>query len=70
MVAAGHDEDPCKARKGSPLERVLSFARAMLDVVKNITAPNGERLRTRIVSGSSLGLGWFKSPRDGRQRGL
>ena len=30
--------------------RVLGFARAMLDVVRNITAPNGERLRIRIVS--------------------
>ncbi len=48
MVAAGHDEDDEKERKGTPLVRVLGFARAMLDVVRNITAPNGERLRIRI----------------------
>lgn len=48
MVAAGHDEDDDKARKGSPIDRVLGMARAMLDVVHNITAPNGERLRIRI----------------------
>eukprot|EP00198_Chlamydomonas_reinhardtii_P009452 XP_001698789.1 chlamyopsin-6 [Chlamydomonas reinhardtii] len=48
MVAAGHDEDEDKEAKGSPLMRVLGFARAMLDVVRNITAPNGERLRIRI----------------------
>ncbi|GIL82425.1 hypothetical protein Vretifemale_11416 [Volvox reticuliferus] len=48
MVAAGHDEDEDKAHKGSPLMRVLGFAKAMLDVVRNITAPNGERMRVRI----------------------
>ncbi|KXZ47741.1 hypothetical protein GPECTOR_33g623 [Gonium pectorale] len=59
MVAAGHDEDDDKAAKGPPLSRVLGFARAMLDVVRNITAPNGERLRVRIVSsgGSEGGEG-------------
>jgi hypothetical protein len=50
MVAAGHDEDEDKARKGDPLARVLGFARGMLHVVRNFTAPNGERLRIRIVS--------------------
>ncbi|GLC35005.1 Hexokinase-3 [Pleodorina starrii] len=54
MVAAGHDEDDDKARKGPPLMRVLGFARAMLDVVRNITAPNGERMRIRIVSAAVL----------------
>jgi hypothetical protein len=53
MVSAGHDEDEDKGRKGSPLMRVLGFARAMLDVVRNITAPNGERMRIRIVSEGS-----------------
>ncbi|GLI70739.1 hypothetical protein VaNZ11_015764 [Volvox africanus] len=48
MVAAGHDEDDDKALKGTPLMRVLGFAKAMLDVVRNITAPNGERMRIRI----------------------
>uniref|UniRef100_A0A7S0WIH5 Guanylate cyclase n=1 Tax=Chlamydomonas leiostraca TaxID=1034604 RepID=A0A7S0WIH5_9CHLO len=48
MVAAGHDEDEAKARKGTPTERVVAMAKAMIDVVGNITAPNGERLRIRI----------------------
>lgn len=58
MVAAGHDEDDEKERKGTPLVRVLGFARAMLDVVRNITAPNGERLRIRIGGAS---VDWISS---------
>jgi hypothetical protein len=50
MVAAGHDEDEAKSSKGSPIERVLDMARAMLDAVQSITVPNGETLRIRIVS--------------------
>ncbi|KAF5834468.1 hypothetical protein DUNSADRAFT_8822 [Dunaliella salina] len=48
MVAAGHDEDDVKRKKGVPVERVLKMAKGMMDVVQNITAPNGERLRIRI----------------------
>uniref|UniRef100_A0A7S3VS63 histidine kinase n=1 Tax=Dunaliella tertiolecta TaxID=3047 RepID=A0A7S3VS63_DUNTE len=48
MVAAGHDEDDVKKKKGAPVERVLRMAKGMMDVVQNITAPNGERLRIRI----------------------
>ena len=32
--SAGHDEDPQKAKLGRPVERMLSMAYAMLDVVK------------------------------------
>jgi len=32
------------------VERVLRMAKGMMDVVQHITAPNGERLRIRIVS--------------------
>ncbi|KAJ9517318.1 hypothetical protein QJQ45_016688, partial [Haematococcus lacustris] len=48
MVAAGHDEDPVKAQRGTPIDRVIAMAKAMIDVVRNITAPNGDRLRIRI----------------------
>eukprot|EP00983_Pelagomonas_calceolata_P048095 1140914-Pelagomonas_calceolata.AAC.8 len=45
---------PCtvlpQKKKGAPVERVLRMAKGMMDVVQNITAPNGERLRIRIVS--------------------
>jgi hypothetical protein len=50
MVAAGHDEDDKKARKGSPIERVVNMARGMIDVVQQLTAPNGQKLMIRIVS--------------------
>lgn len=39
---------PPQARKGTPAERVVGMARAMIDVVRNITAPNGEKLQIRI----------------------
>ncbi len=55
MVAAGHDEDEDKARKGSPVERVIAMARAMVDAVQNLTAPNGEKLQIRIVSQRTYG---------------
>jgi hypothetical protein len=50
MVAAGHDEDDNKARKGTPIERVVNMARGMIDVVQQLTAPNGQQLMIRIVS--------------------
>ncbi len=71
MVAAGHDEDARKAKKGTPAERVVGMARAMLDVVRHITAPNGEKLQIRIVSRCRAGVGARAGPGCGhaRQRG-
>jgi hypothetical protein len=56
MVAAGHDEDDEKVKKGAPIDRVVNMAKAMLDIVQNLTAPNGEKLHIRIVS---VMLHWF-----------
>ena len=42
---SGHDEDATKASKGTPLERVLAMAKAMIDVTSRMTAPNGDRIR-------------------------
>lgn len=45
---AGHDEDEEKAKIGTPLERVLLMANAMLDAIKIFKSPDGKALRIRI----------------------
>ena len=46
--SAGHDEDEEKAKIGTPLERVLLMANAMLDAIKTFKSPDGKNLRIRI----------------------
>jgi hypothetical protein len=58
MVAAGHDEDPAKAKKGTPIERVVEMAKAMIDVVQNLTTPRGEKVQIRVVSETSTQPEW------------
>lgn len=45
---AGHDEDDEKAKIGTPLERVLLMADAMLDAIKTFKSPDGKALCIRI----------------------
>jgi Na+-translocating ferredoxin:NAD+ oxidoreductase RnfC subunit len=45
---AGHDEDEEKVKIGTPLERVLLMANAMLDAIKTFKSPDGKNLRIRI----------------------
>lgn len=45
---AGHDEDEEKAKIGTPLERVLLMANAMLDAIKTFKSPDGKALCIRI----------------------
>jgi hypothetical protein len=66
MCAAGHDEDDRKVSKGTPIDRMIAMAKAMIDVVQNIPAPNGDKLQIRIVS-PGMGLGLLRRP--GRPRG-
>ena len=44
----GHDEDEDKTKIGTPLERVLLMANAMLDAIKTFKSPDGKNLRIRI----------------------
>ncbi|KAL0026791.1 hypothetical protein WJX77_001496 [Trebouxia sp. C0004] len=66
MLAAGHDEDEEKAKIGTPMERVLLMANAMLDAIKTFKSPDGKSLRIRIgvhCGGAYAGVIGMKCPR-------
>ncbi|DBB18216.1 hypothetical protein WJX82_000391 [Trebouxia sp. C0006] len=66
MLAAGHDEDEEKVKIGTPLERVLLMANAMLDAIKTFKSPDGKNLRIRIgvhCGGAYAGVIGMKCPR-------
>ena len=48
MYPAGHDEDDIKRSLGTPAQRVLNMATAMIDMVKALTLPNGDFVRIRL----------------------
>jgi signal transduction histidine kinase/class 3 adenylate cyclase len=48
MVAAGHDETAVTKALGSPVYRIIQFARSMLNACKNIFTSQGERIRIRL----------------------
>lgn len=51
---AGHDEDAAKRKMGTPMERMLAMAEAMLDVVRTIHISDGSDLRIRVGEESFL----------------
>ncbi|KAL3153016.1 Hexokinase-3 [Trebouxia sp. C0009 RCD-2024] len=64
--APGHDEDDEKAKIGTPLERVLLMADAMLDAIKTFKSPDGKALCIRIgvhCGGAYAGVIGMKCPR-------
>lgn len=48
QVSAGHDENEQTEKMGSPVERMLKMAKAMLEVVRNFKSIKGTPLQIRI----------------------
>ncbi|KAK9794043.1 hypothetical protein WJX73_001341 [Symbiochloris irregularis] len=48
MIAAGHDENEHTEKVGSPVERMLKMAKAMLEVVRTFKSIKGTPLQIRI----------------------
>ncbi|KAK9820605.1 hypothetical protein WJX72_012229 [[Myrmecia] bisecta] len=66
MVVAGHDEDDKKRSMGRPIERMISMAKAMLDVVSSIPCKDGSSLQIRVgihVGPAYSGVIGMKCPR-------